>query len=113
MAQDEVGQFSGDRGHGLGSTEAAVQMSVAAVEAGLRFQGDLDELCRDSLQSPFDLAVERGRVASVVGGLNEDVAEIAVTGMGDTALSSRMTAEVLQIAGRPYGFQRDRALRSP
>src|SRR5438132_1612436 len=92
---DETRELTADRGHGFGSTDAAIEMSVASMKSVLSCDRESDQVGWDIFESPLEIAFEARREASVVRGLDQNVAKVAVAGTGDSALASRLAAGML------------------
>src|SRR2546425_9677802 len=92
---DEAGELTTHRNYRLGSTDAAIEVSVASMKSVLSCDRESDQVCWDIFESPLELAFEARREASVVRGLDQNVAKVAVAGTGDSALASRLAAGML------------------
>src|SRR6266567_456340 len=83
---DKSGEFASNCSHRLRSANSAIEVAIAAMKPGLGFEGEVDEVWRNALQSAFELALEARGEARVVSGLHQDVPKVAVAGAGDSAL---------------------------
>src|SRR3989454_917040 len=52
---DETRELTADRGHGFRSTDAAVEVAVASVKSGLSSNREVDQVCRNTVQSLLEL----------------------------------------------------------
>ena len=65
-----------------------------------------------TMLSAFETGAEGGSLAIVPGGLNEDVADASVAGLGDGALSSALTGGMLAGSETDVGHELARALEA-
>src|SRR2546428_1307370 len=71
---DEAGELTTHRSYRLGSTDAAIEVSVASMKSVLSCDRESDQVCWDIFESPLELAFEARREASVVSSLVQNVA---------------------------------------
>ena len=65
------------------------------MKPGLGFEGKVDEVWRNALQSALQLTLEARGEAGVVCGLHQDVTRVAVAGAGDSTLVARLAGGML------------------
>jgi hypothetical protein len=91
----EACQFTSDSDDGFGAGFAAGdEPDVTTVEARLSAIGDGDDTLGLTLAAAFERKADRGPVAIVPGGLDEETADVVVAGAGDRAPSTGLAAGV-------------------